>query len=491
MFSKENIMNDTINNISCSKTFSDGSHILNNYKYKKSYIFDNCQWLFIIMDDCTYFFNRLTEEYYFQPISPDSIEEVSNDYVFFVNENNNEKTLYSLVDKKAIICASNIVFFNKEALIWKNDNDITVYSLSNHTIIHKIKADMFFIDTINMRLLYNNRDSVYSCSLLNDFNACEIMHGNGKLITILNNELAIYYIQNNDSNCNNHIRLLKINDPSFQKEIIVIGKLAKINEEVFIDVNSRNNAFSNLDTNAIGIPDATIEAKYCEFYFYPCSWDIFYVQRCSYFLKIGTNFHKHEDITLKSINSDLQQPLKSFSNNVFIEDNNVNRFLLYNSFESFATSKNYSGDGYSIGGDIYIHHTQVLRHYNNCLTKLSKNGYWDERKKGVYNFNRYEKYGLIYDGLYRTYHANVKGEQIQQHNEPIEHIDLGKSIIVAGGTIFYDKQKFREFTTNALAISPKLNFSIIHKNDKLYILEISSREIIQEKLLPSISTNSI
>lgn len=60
--------------------FEDGSSaaivVEDGYKfgggsYKASFIHDTCPWVFIVMHDRTYFYNRLTEESYVEVISPD------------------------------------------------------------------------------------------------------------------------------------------------------------------------------------------------------------------------------------------------------------------------------------------------------------------------------------------------------------------------------------------------------------------------------------
>lgn len=82
--------------------FDDGSssHIIveDGYKFggsrqKDAYIFDNIPWCMIVMYDRTYFYNIETEDGYVEAISPDSIEEISRDFVIMKNKNHEEITL--------------------------------------------------------------------------------------------------------------------------------------------------------------------------------------------------------------------------------------------------------------------------------------------------------------------------------------------------------------------------------------------------------------
>ena len=72
-------------------------------QHKKNFIFDTCPWVFVVMHDRTYFHNRETNEEYVEVLSPDTIIEVSKDYVLFKNDGQKEETLYSLIEQKPII----------------------------------------------------------------------------------------------------------------------------------------------------------------------------------------------------------------------------------------------------------------------------------------------------------------------------------------------------------------------------------------------------
>ena len=91
-------------------------HIEDGYKfggskYKTSFIFDDCPWCFVIMHDRTYFYNRKTKRSFVEPISPDQVTEINEDFVIFENDNQKERTIFSLVEEKPILCISDIQWF--------------------------------------------------------------------------------------------------------------------------------------------------------------------------------------------------------------------------------------------------------------------------------------------------------------------------------------------------------------------------------------------
>ena len=106
--------------------FSDGTSseivVEDGYKFggsskKAAFIFDDTPWAFVIMYDRTYFYNRDTNESYIELISPDFIEELSEEYVIFKNKNQTERTIYSLVDQKPILNISTFITFNIQLIM--------------------------------------------------------------------------------------------------------------------------------------------------------------------------------------------------------------------------------------------------------------------------------------------------------------------------------------------------------------------------------------
>ena len=78
--------------------------------YKNSFVHDTCPWVFIVMRDRTYFYNRISEESYVELISPDLITFVSDEFVLFSNNGDEVKTLYSLKDQRPILSFTAVLF---------------------------------------------------------------------------------------------------------------------------------------------------------------------------------------------------------------------------------------------------------------------------------------------------------------------------------------------------------------------------------------------
>ena len=134
-----------------SEIIVEDGYKLGGSEYKRSFIFDETPWCFVIMNDRTYFYNRKTEESYLETISPDYIKPISPDYVIFENTGQEERTIYSLNEQKPILNISNIIFHNDEVVLWKEIYDersinIIFYSLPERAIVKNICVDDYIID---------------------------------------------------------------------------------------------------------------------------------------------------------------------------------------------------------------------------------------------------------------------------------------------------------------------------------------------------------
>ena len=70
--------------LSCNLTHTPKIQVIDGYKYggnklKKVFVFDECNWGFVIMHDRTYFYNHQNKLSFVEAISPDEIEIVSNE----------------------------------------------------------------------------------------------------------------------------------------------------------------------------------------------------------------------------------------------------------------------------------------------------------------------------------------------------------------------------------------------------------------------------
>lgn len=381
--------------------FSDGTSssifVEDGYKYggskhKKSYIFDNCPWLFIVMHDRTYFFNRETKEAYIETISPDKISLIGTNYILLKNNGQDEQTVYSLEEQKPILDVSHIAFFNNDCIIWEEKDDnlttLLMFSFISKSIVRQ-NINFFEIDIENQRVLYVLDNIVKSISL-NDFNNQNILLDSiqGKIVAIVKPYLVISYEAKSDGN---YMYLYNFDTKLQLKKVLLEGQLAKIGDNTFINVYQRRKCIDNVDFENNDILDTNISANYLSFDFYPTSWDVFYTQKHT---KITRNKYRtdfKENISLHSIHKNLIQELNRELTNHFTDDNII---CLYNSNESWVSSVSGKCD-YVLGGKIYIYNKRVFLEKESLFYRLSKNGYWDEYLKKTYNTKYLDEFGFI------------------------------------------------------------------------------------------------
>ena len=449
-------------------------------KHKKSFIFDETPWCFITMNDRTYFYNRETEEGYVESISPDEIEVVSEDYVIFSNSNQEERTIYSLVDQCPILNVSNIKYHNEEVILWTENEEIILFSLKNNAYISRISPLQYFIDKENRQLLYAVSQTIFALNLFDNYQVNELYHWVGVFHAFVDNNITVY---SSYKKRNRYLQVVNHTTKELVKEIAVEGSISSVNGHELIDLYKRCKAIQNFDINKSEFPEAAISACYHDFIFYPCEWDIYYLERIKTFTKHSSHFDTKEECSLHSLNTDLKQTFKYLNNQTKITDN---RFLIFNGNESFVRSKYYDAAGYNKGGYIHIHKDMIILEKDKYMYTLSRNGYWDNKIECDYNFSKFETYGIVKDnetGIYKSVSYNIKGEKCKCDSNPVNHIELGNSIILDGGRVFYKKSDFPKFSVKPLAVSPNMTQGIIIEDNNLYFLDISSQEEVRKQIL--------
>ena len=449
-------------------------------KHKKSFIFDETPWCFIIMNDRTYFYNRETEEGYVESISPDEIEVISEDYIIFSNSNHEERTIYSLDDQKPILNVSNIIYHNEEVIIWNENEEIILFSLKKNAYIARICPIQYLIDKENNQLLYANSQTIFALNLFDDYQTNELYHWVGVFHAFVNNNITVY---SSYKNRNRYLQVVNHTTKELVKEISIEGSISSINGHETINLYERRQAIRNFDINKSEFPEATISACYHDFIFYPCDWDIYYLERKNTFTKHSSHFDAKEECSLHSLNTDLNQTFKYLNNKIRITDN---RFLIFNGNESFVRSKYYDAAGYINGGHIHIHKDTIIIEKDKCVYTLSRNGYWYNKIECEYNFTKFETYGIVKDnetGIYKSFSYNIKGEKCIGDSNPVNHIELGNSIILEGGKVYYKKYDLHKFSVKPLAVSPNMTQGITIEDNNLYLLDISSEEEVRKQIL--------
>lgn len=458
-------------------------------KQKSAYIFDNTPWAFVIMHDRTYFYNRETDESYVEPISPDLIEELSKDYIILINNNQSERTIFSLQDQKPILNVSHIIYTNAEVVVWEQDNEIVFYSLTLREIRFRISNIIHYvIDKENKQLLCAYNEQITRINLFDNLDTAILYKWRGNFLAIINSSLSAYCTYSNNIA---HLQIVNHVSNDIVKEFDIEGHIASVNNKVYIEVCQRKNAIKNFDIERLEFPEVNLEVVYHDIMFYPCEWDIYFVVNTTTISKSSCHFNSEESAILHSVNTDLSQKLKQYKSKVIITDT---RFVLYNEFESFVRSKNYSAAGYNEGGEVYVHKERIIRSNDNAVYTLSRNGYWDNRVGCDYDFARFEKYGVIFDKTteeYRSLMYNVKGKEIKYSPYPEEYVTLGNSIIYSGGKVLFDKSNFQTFSKKTLGISPNHNLGLDIRNHKVYLMSLENgNEICREILIGVFDSNN-
>ena len=469
--------------------FSDGTSseiiVEDGYKFggskpKAAFIYDECPWAFVVMHDRTYFYNRDSEESYVEAISPDTIEEISNDYVILWNNNHSERTIYSLNEQKPILNISNIVYTNDEVVIWKEDAELVLFSLVKRETISRISYIQYLIDKESRQLIYAYDQIIKQIKLFDDFNVSELYRWKGKFLALINNSIFVTCSYNKSTT---YLQIINYTSNEKVKELDINGDISSVNGQEYIDIYSRTNAIRNFELGKTDFPEVSLDATYNDIIFYPCDWDIYYVVKTTTISKSTRHFKSEESITLHSINSDLEQKLNRYDNKVIITDR---RFVLYNSMESFVRSNLYSSAGYNEGGNVYEHNGIIIRECDKEISTLSRNGYWDNPRQCDYNFSKFEKYGIIFDyekKEYRSLRYNIKGKDVNNFSYPEDYIIVGGTVILASGKVFFNQSDFRTFSKRPLGISSSHQLGITIRDNKVFIVSFEGREEVFHEVL--------
>ena len=457
-------------------------------RFKNAFIFDNCQWVFIVMHDRTYFYNRETKQSYLEAISPDSISEISEEYVILSNNSHPERTIYSLNDQKPILNISKVIFHNEDSIIWEEDNKVIIFSLKNRAIIKRFASTQYLIE--DDKILYSFENLIYLIDLKGEFHENELPKQTYAFCAFIDSTLSVF-----SSIKDEKIELLIINHITGEliKALTLEGHIASINGKKIIDVEERKFAFSSFNLMQSNFPEASFSACYHDFVFYPCEWDIYYIEQTTSFLKNPLGFESSEVIYLKSMNTDLNQKWGRLKDNTFVITDN--RFLVFNNDESFVRSKFYSAAGYNNEGKVRVHKDTIILEGDKCVYTLSRNGYWDHRIERDYKYDKFSLYGIVYDNEkeeYSSFRYNIKGKELLTCNNPTQHYELGGAAILPGGSIYFKKSELLSFTNKPTAVSPNytLGIDIDRYSGKIFIISIQSGKEEKEEILNGVFDNS-
>lgn len=466
-------------------------HIEDGYKFgggshKKSYVFDECPWVFVIMHDRTYFYNRETNVSYVETISPDIALEVSADYVIFQNENQVEQTIYSLDNQCPVLCVTDLICFNSNYIVWKLVNStsgeyrLKIYSLSDRSQLDDIVCDSYILwDNHTIYVLQNG--VINRVTLNQHINIETVVDLEGSFLAFPNKDIAI---STKMSNTGSELYVYDLPNSKIAGTVTLCETLASLNDNSYVNVYSRRQAISQLNLKESEFPEATISADYCELNFFYTPWKIFYTKKVTSIYKSLRTFSSTERSFLMALDSSMEI---SIQNNIGTGDESHGRFCFYNSSESYVTAVSHSGSGYTLGGRIFKHNDDYLLQKEGVTYSLNRNGYWDAHGNVEYKLDYFNKYGVIHvvsENSYKTAHGWMfKGDRVAQWNKPVEFIRIGDTYLYPGGKMLNTEIK-------PSVLSPNFNYGVDVTKENVTLYKREADKFIPQFILEDVYDTS-
>lgn len=464
-------------------------HIEDGYKfggstYKTSFIFDDCPWCFVVMHDRTYFYNRETKRSFVEPISPDKITEINEYFVIFENDKQEERTIFSLIEEKPILCISDIVTFNESVIVWEecsnNKSELCIYTLGTESnAIDRFVFEGYIIDDENNNIIFYEGNTIkkFSLSEYNGSTTSQITI-RGTLVNVVAPNLAVSYREW----YNRNELIIRNLDKDEETTITLDGYLAEINGKELIDIWQRQKQISEFDFSAVDVPELTLSALYNKVYIYPCGWDVFYsIETISLEKKNRKSIIRTSKSRLCRVNSDKEISIQQAKGN-FASYGNA--FCFYNGVESYVRSEKYEGDGYNKGGSIYIDAKNIYMYNDSCLYKLSRNGYWDNGREINLDFSHFDKFGIVKDketGTCQTLSGVSLGQWKFQTNYYFRYVRTTEYFIFEGAK----RIKATDLDLPE-SISASLKLGLSHSSDGLFLYHLEDGNYVQEPILEDI-----
>lgn len=480
--------------------FKDGSKkeviVEDGYKYggnklKNAFVFDNCPWVFIIMHDRTYFYNRDTRLAYVEPIAPDEVVEVSSDFVLLKNRCHKEQTLFSLERQEPVLWVDNVVLYTNKVLCWKDFNDdesesgkpstIVLYSLFEQRIVTRVICDKFFFDKKCNALFYYSDIHVHRIDLdtLNDtivyqYNEWE------SFVTFVGSHYAVSYAASQSK-----LYILDIQNLEARGEVVVQGTLARVNDVTFINIRQRVNDFRNFDFEEFSIPEALLQAQYTEIDLYPCDWDVeeysrskyrtFYAEKVTAINvsqgKYRNNFSRTESTNIKCIETDFIQKINNISGTV---SSNENFFHFFNNRESLVIPRPYPNH------ISYYENKQIIQVGNTVIMKsddevriLTNRGFWDGHLSGKFDISYLNSFKVLQNENTRAYY-NLSGLALGEFRG---YWSNTPRLLMIGDYTIYPGGEFVASSASPQFISPNCRYGLSVTEAGVTLFEIEYHQV--------------
>jgi hypothetical protein len=388
-------------------------------RLKKAYVFDRCPWLFVIMYDRTYFYNRKTEEEYIEIISPDEILEVSEDYILLSTNGQTEKTLFSLTDHKPIAEFQDVITFNAECIVYEESKDdetyICVYPILKHGSILKQQIDDY--EVFGDEIFFYYRNTIKKLSLIGEFTITSLLlNHKGTPITFINQNIAVTY----QDSVNQTLWLYAIENGSIIKEIKLKGNLHSVNRKNLFNIYDRRNAINRFTGYQVGIPGATVSVQYDDVEIYDCNWEIFYRIKSSMLTK---------------------SPHCQLSEDVSYTFDSCGRSTDVHYTQSICK--------------VYIHNTSIMIVSDDATRVIIPDTSCIELEEGKYDKLQFEQNGIIKNSVSGKT-LLLKREYLSDEARFLHYESIGYTDLESMGYKY---------------ISPKDNLAVVFKNDGVYLMK--------------------
>lgn len=417
-------------------------------KYKRAFIFDGTPWAVIVMHDRTYFHNRNTGREYMEVISPDEVEYVSASYVILSNKGNSLQTLYALDEEQPAIVFENLIFKNEECVIWREQNDeedyLCMVKLADVDNIQRIECEHYLLSGANK--IYNYfKGRVTEISLQKEFVKRDI-HFDGKFLTFIEGAYLVSQAKETE------LTVASLEN-SYVRTVPLTSTLAKINGDVFLDVNKQIGKMKEFSKEKA--PECTINANYVSLELFPSANMLTFVEKTTTICIRNGRFSQSEDSHICNATGERLYPIKNYYR-ILKHDSLV---CLSSGNELFVVSSVY-GRCLRYGGIYKEYETPngIYAQGECTLSYINKNGYLNDMPEVVVSeadFSLFEKFGVIKErntgDVYRIAHTRV--EKIGRYryvNNQNNTLSLDKGILTTDSTFAQECSPFKVHSETGL-----------------------------------------
>lgn len=448
-------------------------------KIKGAFVFDDCPLAFVVMEDRTYFYNRVTDESYMEPISPDNVREVSREFVLFETKGRNEKLLYSLAEQRPIIEVSNIITYNQHVIIWKEDDPdinlgelfrLKIYSLSTLQLIYEGNINQYFVSSDKIYII---KDGALECLILESqlIRKNILRKATGKPIAVIDGRIAVTYL---NEHAKKELLIYDVETEDLIDGIKIEGELAEVNDIELINVNKREYEIRRFNLEDSAYSESKITEEYTKVMLFPGDWKIFYTIKYTIISRSNKRTNVETTSFLRAVGSPLNIEIQNYRGKHIFNERN---FCFYNDEESYVQGKEYAGSGYKSYGKVYVHKDMLILKNEDEIRELSPNGYWDNPIKGDFDFGYFNDYNIVFRnqiGYQYGLGAWELGLNFNHVRHPFEYCSFKDYDIYPGGNIF-------KKGLIPIYHSPKFNYGIQFEDNHIFLLKINKDEVNEKK----------